>query len=299
VIVKRALQDDVRLSALENEALRVEVAPAIGGRVVSLVHRASGREFLWRNPRLKLAPSAPGSAYDPNFYGGIDEVIPCDIPETIDGIACPDHGELWTLPLIAEPDGDGLTLHGRLPLFGLEYRRRMRVEGNRLICDYRIVNSAGAERRFMWKLHAALAAGPGDRIVCPAAAARVADPEWSRRKSVAPFAWPNADGLDLSVVPAPDGSTEFLFLYELAEGKMALEARDGARIECRFDRAVFPCCVYFASHGALEGAYTAVIEPCTAMPLSVNEAAGTGFCSCLRPGEALATRVVWAIEINV
>ncbi len=65
----------VRPAILENDVLHVAVAPAVGGRVVSLVHRATGREFLWRNPRLSLAPCAPGSAYDPNFYGGMDEVI--------------------------------------------------------------------------------------------------------------------------------------------------------------------------------------------------------------------------------
>jgi hypothetical protein len=178
----------VRPAILENEVLHVAVAPAVGGGVVSLIHRATGREFLWRNPRLSLAPCAPGSAYDPNFYGGIDEVIPCDVPETIDGIACPDHGELWTLPL-TEAWADGiLTLRGRLPLFGLTYERRMSWVKNALVCQYRIANPGAEEWRFMWKFHAALAIGPGDRIVCPAATARVADPEWSRRKSGEPFA---------------------------------------------------------------------------------------------------------------
>jgi len=283
----------VSLATLTNDHLRVAVAPSVGGRVVSLVHRPSGREWLWRNPRLTLACCAPGSAYDPNFFGGMDELLPCDIPETINGIACPDHGELWTLPLAAETVGDGLILRGRLPQFGLDYRRRMRLEENRLICEYRIANPTTTERHFMWKLHAALAVRPGDRVRCPAAKARAADPAWSRRKTLAPFAWPYADGLDMSRIPDADGSTEFLFLYALAEGRMGLEARDGARIECRFDRAVFPCCWYFASHGAMDGAFTGVLEPCTTMPLSVKEAATNGFCSRLQPGEALETAVVW------
>jgi hypothetical protein len=288
--------DGVRLAVLDNGVLRAAVAPTIGGRVVSLIHIASGREFLWHNPRLRLAPCAPGSAYDPNFYGGMDELLPCDIPETIDGIDCPDHGELWTLPLAAQMEGGVLDLQGRLPRFGLEYRRRMRLEANRLICDYHIANVSRAERRFLWKLHAALAVQPGDRIVCPAATARAADREWSRRDTEAPFPWPHAGDLDLSVVPAPDGTTEFLYLYDLASGSMGFEGRDGARLECRFDLSVFPCCWYFASHGAMEGAYTAVLEPCTTMPISVNEAAEGGICSRLRPGEVLVTTVVWSVS---
>ncbi len=294
-MITHGLRNDIRVAVLENDQLRVAVAPAIGGRVVSIVYRPTDREFLWRNPRLTLKSCTPGSEYDPNFYGGMDELLPCDSPETINGIACPDHGELWTLPLTDETTEDVLTLRGRLPRFGLDYQRSMRLEDNRLICDYRIANPANTERHFMWKLHAALVVQPGDRILCPAVKAQVADPAWSRRKSTAPFAWPDADGLDMSIVPIPDGGTEFLYLYDLADGRIALKAKDGARIECSFDRAVFPCCWYFASHGGLNGAFTSVLEPCTTMPISVNQAADSGFCSRLRPTEVLTTTVVWTV----
>ncbi|MFN6016585.1 MAG: hypothetical protein ACK49N_03330 [Verrucomicrobiota bacterium] len=290
--------DGVSTVVMENDLLEAEIAPSIGGRLIRLRHRANGREFLWCNPRLALQPCAPGTEYDPNFYGGMDEMLPTDIAETIDGIDCPDHGELWTLPLTAAVDGEVLTLNGRLPLFGLDYQRRLRLDQNRLVCDYRITNSTDRERRFMWKLHAALVVQPGDRIVCPAATARAADLAWSRLESTVPFEWPHAGGLDLSRVPDPDGSTEFLFLYDLAEGRVALAAEDGARIECRFDTTVFPCCWYFATHGAMDGAFTALLEPCTSMPLGVNEATVHGFCSRLQPGEALETTVIWTVEIN-
>jgi hypothetical protein len=45
----------------------------------------------------------------------------------------------------------------------------------------------------------------------------------------------------------------------------------------------------------LGGAYTAVLEPCTTMPMSVNRAAREGFCSRLGPGESMATTVVWTV----
>jgi hypothetical protein len=225
----------------------------------------------------------------------MDELIPCDIPERIQGIDCPDHGELWTMVLDVEMDGSQLNMSGRLPRFGLEYGRSMRLDRSRLICDYRITNPVKTERIFLWKLHAALAVQPGDRIICPAGTAQAVDIEWSRRKSAEPFAWPDGGEFDMSVVPAPDGSTEFLYLYDLASGRIGLEGQDGAQIECQFDQTVFPCCWYFASHGGMDGAYTSVLEPCTNMPISVNQAAREGFCSRLAPGDALTTTVIWAI----
>ena len=75
--------------------------------------------------RLELLPS--GAEYDPNFYGGVDELLPNDIPELIDGIECPDHGELWTTPLKATSEGDRVKMECVLPNLGLRYERWMRL----------------------------------------------------------------------------------------------------------------------------------------------------------------------------
>src|SRR5215831_4564493 len=102
--------DGVPLVRLESQFLRAEVAPSVGGRIVSLVEKRSGQELLWRNSKLKLQPSPCGAEYDPNFFGGIDELLPNDLPETINQIDCPDHGELWTTPLVSCVDGEKLLL---------------------------------------------------------------------------------------------------------------------------------------------------------------------------------------------
>src|SRR6266571_293229 len=106
--------DGVPIIRLESEVLRADIAPHVGGRLVSLVEKSSGHEFLWRNHARPLQPLPAGSEYDPNFYGGIDELLPNDIPEEINGVACPDHGELWTTALDWRCEGDRLKLCGSL-----------------------------------------------------------------------------------------------------------------------------------------------------------------------------------------
>jgi hypothetical protein len=290
--------DGVRVVRLENTDLQVDVAPEVGGRVVSLIHKALDRAFLWRNAALPLRRAEPGAPYDPNFYGGIDEVIPCDLPETIGGIECPDHGELWTLPLAHRLDGAGLVLEGTLPRVGLHYRKQMRLRPDApwLDMDYTIENRSGAPRAFLWKLHAALAAAPGDRLDCPARNAVVADPRWSRWKDTAPFPWPVIDGTRADILPSAGAEMDFLFLYDLTAGRVALEhpaqgGRPGATLAIEFDPRVFPYVTYFASYGGFDGHYTAVLEPATAMPLSVNEAGRLGQCSYLAAGAQLTTRI--------
>jgi hypothetical protein len=54
---------------------------------------------------------------------------------------------------------------------------------------------------------------------------------------------------------------------------------------------VFPYVCTFASYGGFDGHVTAILEPCTAMPLSVVAAARLGQCSTLDAGQRLQTRV--------
>ena len=286
--------DQTPLVRLENAHLQVDVAPSIGGRIVSLLDLSSGHQFLWRNRGLSLQRSAPGSPYDPNFYGGIDELLPGDLPETINGIASPDHGELWTTALDYRIEGQALVLWGRLPLFGLACERRMALRGDDAYLDmsYRIRNDATSRRQFMWKHHAALEVEPGEQIECPARMAQVADLRWSRWRTAAPFAWPVVEGQRADLIPVPDGTTDFLYLYDLSVGRMSwLSPSRGMEFSYVFDTRVFPYTQYFASFGGLDGHFTAVLEPCTAMPISVNEAARLGQCSVLEPGESIVTRV--------
>ncbi len=286
--------DQAAIVRLESEWLQVDVAPSVGGRIVSLVEKSSGHQFLWRNAGLKLEKLEPGAEYDPNFYGAIDELLPNDIPEIINGVDSPDHGELWTKALDYQVDGEALVLSGTLPLCGLWYERRMTLRSGcpYIDFDYRIENRSGERREFLWKLHAAVNTQPWDRIVCPAHTARVPDLEWSRWHSLGPFAWPEIEGQRADVMPPEEGTVDFLFLYDLANGQIAWESSDkNLTFAYYFDLDVFPYAWLFASYGGFDGHYMAILEPCTTMPLLVNEAARLGQCSTLEDGQAIETRV--------
>lgn len=288
-------RDGVPLVRLTSERLILDVAPSLGGRVVSVHHRGTGHEFLWQRPGAPLVPCNPGEAYDPAFWGGIDELLPNDIPEIVQGVALPDHGELWTSQLTAQVVGDTLRLRGGLPVSGLHYERDMVLadDAPEVRLRYTLTNTTTRRQPVMFKLHAAIAIAPGDEIVCPARRARVADPAWSRWGDSPAFAWPSPrPGARADVVPARDGSTDFLHLYELDRGEIAWRRpATGHLFRYRFDPAVFPCAWLFASYGGFDNHYTAILEPCTTMPMSVVEAARTGHCLILEPGATVTTNV--------
>lgn len=293
--IRQDLQlDGVPIVRLESAQLQVDVAPSVGGRVVSIIDRKSGYDFLWRNTGLPLELKRNGSEYDSNFYGGIDELLPNDPIEPIDGVDCPDHGELWTTPLMSEVSRDRLILRGRMPRFGLDYEREMRLRPDSPWLDfkYRISNTTDQPRHFLWKLHAALAVQEGDLIECPARQAQIVDPAWSRFKTTTPFEWPYLEGRATNIVPARNGTMDFFYLFNLAAGEMSWSRPNaGLKFGYQFDTNVFPYAWLFASWGGFLGHFTIILEPCTTMPMSVNEAAAKHQCSRLGPGQVLETNV--------
>jgi hypothetical protein len=201
---------------------------------------------------------------------------------------------LWTLSLESRISGEALDLQGKLSRWGLLFRKRitLRPSAPWIDMDYTIENQSGERRVFLWKLHAAVNIHPGDTIFCPAQKAAIADPAWSRWKTKTPFSWPYIHTERADVIPEADGTTDFLFLYDLEAGSVG--CRYPAR-KCEltlvFDKTVFPYVCYFASYGGFDQHYTAVLEPCTAMPVSVNDAARLKQCSVLEAEARLGTRV--------
>ncbi|MFJ6123724.1 DUF5107 domain-containing protein [Streptomyces griseoviridis] len=60
---------DLTALVLENDRLRATVLPGLGGRLVSLFHKPTGRELLYRNPVFQPADFALNGAW---FSGGIE-----------------------------------------------------------------------------------------------------------------------------------------------------------------------------------------------------------------------------------
>lgn len=287
----------------ENDQVRFEMVPAMGGKLTSIYNKILKKEFLWHNEELDLGMNASGTDYDSHFWGGIDELLPNDIPETIDGYEYPDHGELWTTSLQYELQENELVVYGKLAQSGLFYHKTLSLDPGsaELHLDYQIRNESGHTRHFLWKLHAALKISAGDRLLTSARKAKVVYPDASRFSTLDEFNWPLVEGIDAAVVPAKDDSMDFFYLYGATEGEMGMISGNGKHLfSYRYDQRVFPFQWYFASYGKFNDHYTAILEPASAMPVSVNEAMEKKQCTVLAPGQEVATKVtIYAGEYNL
>ncbi|MBO5724963.1 MAG: hypothetical protein J6S58_09070 [Lentisphaeria bacterium] len=272
------------LPVLENEFLRVTVDPSCGGRVISLLDLEHGFEHVAYD--ASYVPADPEKDYDSNFAGGMDELLPCDLPEH----SFPDHGELWNLKLEYEfSSGNVLHLRGKLPISSLYYERTMKLSGKKLCCTYSITNQGQEDLHFLWKLHGAMKICKGDRLSVPAECIQAADPgDWSKasdgmpRKFVSPY-----------IVGEMDKSSDFFFLTDLQSGEATLCHENGRALRCTFDLKIFPTCWIFCSFGRLNDSRCMILEPCTNYPLSLDDAVKNRCCAFLPAGESLHTAVFW------
>ena len=293
-MITKSIVNGIEILSVETNHLLYSIAPACGGKITSIFNKELQKEFLWTNKNLPLQANLPGADYDANFFGGVDELIPNDMPETVDSIDYPDHGELWTTPLQYQLNGDAVTLSGTLALSGLHYSKTIYPDpnGTLIICDYEITNTTASQRSFLWKLHAALRIEPGDQLVTSARYSQVVDPAWSRFTSTKPFDWPLIEGKDAALVPPLENTVDFFYLYDIPDGEMQLLSNGGQHVfSYRYDTKIFPYQWYFASYGGFMDHYTAILEPCSSMPMSINEARELGQCTTLGPGEKLSTQV--------
>ncbi|MBM3268984.1 MAG: hypothetical protein FJZ01_15200 [Candidatus Sericytochromatia bacterium] len=161
---------------LANAAVRTVVVPEHGGKLASLEHVPSGRDWLWHNPHL--APRAP--AYDGDFVGahdvgGWDECFPAVRADFYParpwrGCRIPDHGELWCTPWEITDHGDEhVTLAASGTRFPYRFLRTMRLLPEGLLVSYEAENRSAEAFPFLWCAHPLLAAAPGMALRLPPA----------------------------------------------------------------------------------------------------------------------------------
>jgi DeoR family transcriptional regulator, aga operon transcriptional repressor len=216
-----------------SDATRVEIAPDSGGKVVSLFHRPSSREWL----AARIEPGTTGPAapvYGAAAAYGWDECFPTISPGRYPfegrwaGVPLADHGELWSRPwqvLQAEPAFVELEAHGT----SLPYRftRRIDVEGETVTASYTVTNDGDDGFWALWAMHPLFAVGPGARIVLPGVweAAVVPSPSAARIARAGHVSWPTtvaADGVVVDLATFPDQPGYALKLVTRAPRRSAL-----------------------------------------------------------------------------
>lgn len=316
--------DDCGPITLANDAVEVVVA-RLGGRITSLRSKATGREWLWKNPHLppRTAPRATAD-FGPYDSGGWDEIFPtvspCVLADSPWGSApIADHGELWHRRWkIVRVEVDGPNGGGVVTLAvdeqGLPFRfeRTLTLASGRgaLVADYAAENRSDRPLPYLWAAHPLIAVEPGMTIALPHGAAMTAAVRigFELAADAQRFAWPQAriaDGrsIDFSRVPLRDAAVAAkLFSDRLAEGWVRLVSEAGDEsLRVAFDVDETPYLGLWLNYGAWSGAnvppyFNCGVEPTTAPHDSLRTAVEANQALALPPGSLRRWRLSMALD---
>jgi hypothetical protein len=180
---------------IENDAVKMEVWPQIGGKVSSIVDKADHFELLFTYPAELPDTAHYDAPYGDHWYSGWDECFPAVAPSTYprhpySGIAVPDHGELWGIPTTtAVPTKDGITTVWHGLRFGYRLTRKLYLDGAAIVAEYDLSNLAPFEFRFVWALHSLMSMGKSTELSVGQKEFRWSHDAEGRRLDAA-FKWP-------------------------------------------------------------------------------------------------------------
>src|SRR5437868_4681450 len=125
---------------IENDLMRLEMHPRIGGKIYSLIDKRDKFELLFNYADdLPVSPQYD-SAYSNAWCAGWDECFPAVAPGPYVGhpynaVNIPDHGELWGIPASSTPSKHGITSIWHGIRFGYHLTRTLTLEGPVLTAD--------------------------------------------------------------------------------------------------------------------------------------------------------------------
>lgn len=298
-----------RMLGLASAELELRCVPELGGRVFSLISGRTGREWLWRQPRVPaLFHPADQRDFGTGTFAGLDECLPtigaCD---WLDGRELADHGEVWAQAwTVEEHTKDGLALVVGVPALGLRLARRIRLEGNLVRFDYTLENSAGVPAPALWAMHPLFALASGDRLELPAEESEL---QLGAERPAVGGAAPlisvaeKMPGVKLDELELPDRRNGFLkcFTRPLPAGRARaalVNPPGGDRLEVQWDTEANPYLGLWLTRGGFRGWHHVALEPTNAPHDRVDIAATD---PALAPAVTLApgARRNWWVEWRV
>ncbi len=268
---------------LRTSHAELAMVPALGGRIIGLCSRRTGRQWCWHQPRADwLWANRPGDDFGQSPQAGIDECLPSVAACTHNGRAIADHGELWTS--VWTLDSASLArgeLDATVPLRSWPFVFRRTItdsDDGGFVFRYRVTNLSQGEEDLLWSWHPLFAIHPGDRLELPAEVTSLRlngglgdrpisfGDHWAYPE---PFAGVRLDRLE--VPGMPQGCVKG-FAGPLSQGGAAVvNDETGDRVVIGWDATAIPYCGLWLNRGHA-GFHHVAIEPCTGAPDALSDA---------------------------
>ncbi|WP_379155825.1 hypothetical protein [Paenibacillus sp. sgz5001063] len=156
---------------MESEHIRLETVPEIGGKLVSINYKPTGKEWMLDSGDRPMRQPEYGTAFSDWDMSGWDECFPTinSCPSGIDiNVTLHDHGELWSLPWDCKIGEHSMVSSVRSPQLPCQFTREISFSAeDRIRLDYRADNLSDGPLPFLWVPHPQFAITEPTRILLP------------------------------------------------------------------------------------------------------------------------------------
>lgn len=313
------LKDGLVHLSIGNNIIEAVFLPQRGSKMISLINKITGTEFLLRNQDEDNIYKKPfyGADYSRYDASGFDECFP-----TIEAselfveksgsvskcIAFPDHGELWSKEWDYKITGDSILFTASGVNADYELSKQVTIKDNRIIINYKLVNNSVFTLNYIWSAHPLLAVDEGDRIIMPPGIDRLFL-NWSSDKNIGTFGqyinWTGVNGTGSKrfhkIESRDRGIALKGFTDSLKKGFAGLfRANKNESLLISFDSRKLPYLGVWLCFGgwpvdSQRKHFTIALEPTTGRPDSLSESVKRNECSQIKPGEEKS----WHIEFSL
>jgi len=301
---------------LENELASLITIPDLGGKIISLVNKKSGFEFIFNNNYSGLIKSSYGDDFSKARSFGVDECFPSIGPSKYTefpwkGIEIPDHGEIWPLLFESEINNDIITqsVHGiRFPYL---FQRNIDLNGNKFTLSYEVKNLSSMDFKYLYSFHPQFRLLDEVEVLVRNKAKFLVyllyyDKSNKLIFKKSKYTWPNAKTMDGEIVnfsrvsEMVDGSLLKLYLYELLNKEVTINfKKQKAKIIIGFNNIETKYCGIMINKGGWPFAgrpfYTFAIEPCNCVTDNFEDSYKRGIYSTIKG----KSEVRWEISFKI
>lgn len=283
---------------IENEQIRMVIVPSLGAKLVSLIYKPSGKEWLIDSGERPFRQPEYGSSFGEWDMSGWDECFPTinECPWEMDkSINLPDHGEIWSLPWTYRIEENEVICSVESQLLSYQFTRSISFySSNKVRMNYRVVNKSDQPIPFLWVPHPQLAVTEPTRILLPESMSEMLCVyEGHRLKNGETYAW---DDISL-IYPAVTGDGR-KFYYEGQvpaswTGLYGQESENFLIVSVPKDRV--PYLGVWMDEGMFNDRVTCALEPSIGYYDSLNMAVSNGTAQTIPAHDSFE----WYVDIDL
>lgn len=272
---------------IENQFLEVHVLEDFGAKIASIIYKEKDFQLLFQPSMGKYEKPELGDSFEEYDTSGIDEMLP-----TIDRSYYPntdielfDHGNIWTEKWDYEIEDGALISHIKEPVLGLDFSRRIELDGNKIKLFYSLENKTDKDLFYLWAFHGLFNFGEDTEIELP-------------KGSIVNVMKDKEYDFDIRKLGEyPDqGSYKFYLADEVEEGMTKIiHKKENIEIIYKFDTEINKYLGIWVTKGGFKGEYNLAIEPSSGYYDSLEKAYKNKKISKIERGQ----RLTWNLELEV